>query len=36
VLSDDIFAIDPAKITDTKVEMTIFDGKVIYPESSPR
>jgi len=36
VLSDDIFAIDPAKIADTKVEMTIFDGKVIYPESSPR
>jgi predicted amidohydrolase YtcJ len=29
VLSDDIFAIDPVKIADTKVLMTIFDGKVI-------
>jgi predicted amidohydrolase YtcJ len=31
VLSDDIFAIDPVKIADTKVAMTIFDGKVIMP-----
>jgi len=30
VLSDDIFAIPPAAIEKTKVEMTIFDGKVIY------
>jgi predicted amidohydrolase YtcJ len=30
VLSDDIFAIAPAAIEKTKVEMTIFDGKVIY------
>ncbi len=28
VLSDDIFAIDPVKIADTKVVMTIFDGKI--------
>jgi len=30
VLSDDIFTIPPATIENTKVEMTIFDGKVIY------
>jgi len=30
VLSDDIFAIAPASIEKTKVDMTIFDGKVIY------
>jgi predicted amidohydrolase YtcJ len=29
VLTDDIFAVDPVKIADTKVYMTIFDGKVI-------
>ena len=29
VLSDDIFAIDPVKIADTKVDMTIFDGKIL-------
>ena len=29
VLTDDIFNIDPIKIADTKVYMTIFDGKVI-------
>ena len=29
VLSDDIFAIDPVKIVDTKVYLTIFDGKVV-------
>ncbi len=28
-LTDDIFAIDPAKIADTKVWLTVFDGKVI-------
>jgi hypothetical protein len=31
VLSQDIFAIDPAKIADTKVLMTIFDGKFVIP-----
>jgi len=30
VLSDDIFAIDPVKIEDVKVEMTLLGGKVIY------
>ncbi|MDQ2843710.1 MAG: amidohydrolase [Acidobacteriota bacterium] len=29
VLSDDIFAIDPAKIIDTKVYMTVFDGGLV-------
>ena len=28
-LTDDVFAIDPAKIADTKVWLTVFDGKVI-------
>jgi predicted amidohydrolase YtcJ len=28
-LSDDIFTIDPVKIADTKVYLTIFDGRVI-------
>jgi predicted amidohydrolase YtcJ len=30
VLSDDILTIDPIKIWDVKVEMTIFDGEIIY------
>lgn len=30
VLSDDIFAIPPEKIADTRVDMTIFDGRIIY------
>lgn len=30
VLSDDIFEIDPNKIKDVNVEITIFDGKIIY------
>lgn len=30
ILSDDILTIDPIKIKDAKVEMTIFDGKIIY------
>ncbi len=34
VLTDDIFTIDPAKIADTKVYMTIFDGKVIIGKES--
>jgi predicted amidohydrolase YtcJ len=29
VLTNDIFAIDPVKIADTKVWLTVFDGKVI-------
>ena len=30
VLSDDLLTIDPIKIKDVKVDMTIFNGKVIY------
>jgi predicted amidohydrolase YtcJ len=30
VVSDDILAIDPVLMRDTHVDMTIFDGKVIY------
>uniref|UniRef100_A0A832G1J6 Amidohydrolase n=1 Tax=Ignavibacterium album TaxID=591197 RepID=A0A832G1J6_9BACT len=30
VLSDDILTIDPVKIKDVQVEMTVFDGKIIY------
>jgi predicted amidohydrolase YtcJ len=30
VLSEDIFALDPVKIADVKVVLTIFDGKVVY------
>ena len=36
VLSDDIFAIDPAKIADTKVSLTIFDGRVVLGPQYPR
>ena len=30
IISDDIFSIDPAKIRDAKVVMTVADGKVVY------
>lgn len=30
VLSNDILTIDPVKIKDAQVEMTVFDGKIIY------
>jgi predicted amidohydrolase YtcJ len=30
VLSNDIFSVAPTEIQNTKVEMTIFDGRVIY------
>jgi predicted amidohydrolase YtcJ len=30
VLSDDIFTIDPVKIDEVKVEMTLLGGQVIY------
>jgi predicted amidohydrolase YtcJ len=30
VLSDDIFQIDPVEIERTRVETTIFDGKIVY------
>ena len=30
ILNEDILTIDPVKIKDVKVDMTVFDGKVIY------
>ncbi len=30
VLSDDILSLDPVKIKDVKVDMTVFDGDIIY------
>jgi predicted amidohydrolase YtcJ len=30
VLSDDLFSIDPVRINETKVLMTVFDGRVVY------
>jgi predicted amidohydrolase YtcJ len=30
ILSDDIFSIDPVKIRDVTVELTVVDGKVVY------
>jgi predicted amidohydrolase YtcJ len=35
VLSDDIFSIDPVKIADTKIEMMIFDGKILFDGPPP-
>jgi predicted amidohydrolase YtcJ len=35
VLSDDIFHEDPALIEKTRIEMTIFAGKVIYDRKTP-
>lgn len=34
VLSQDILHIDPVKIANTKVDITIFDGKVVYDRAS--
>jgi predicted amidohydrolase YtcJ len=33
LLSDDIFAIDPGAIRDVSVDMTIFDGSVVFDRS---
>jgi predicted amidohydrolase YtcJ len=30
VLSQDIFRIEPMEILDTRVEMTVFDGRIVY------
>jgi predicted amidohydrolase YtcJ len=30
VLSRDIFTIDPVEIEKTKVDVTVFDGRVIF------
>lgn len=35
VLDQDILTIEPIKIKDAKVEMTVFDGEVVYKKSSP-
>jgi hypothetical protein len=35
VLSDDIFAIAPEKIAETRVIMTVFGGKVVYERRRP-
>ncbi|HEX6494984.1 MAG TPA: amidohydrolase [Acidobacteriaceae bacterium] len=35
VLSQDIFHIDPVQIQNTQVDLTIFDGRVIYDRSAP-
>jgi predicted amidohydrolase YtcJ len=34
VLSQDIFHIDPVEIENTKVDLTIFDGRVVYDRSA--
>lgn len=36
VLSQDIFNIDPVEIEKTRVDLTIFDGRVIYDASMPQ
>ncbi len=36
VLSKDILHIDPVQIEDTHVDLTIFDGRVIYDASAPQ
>lgn len=36
ILSEDIFAIDPVKIADTRIEMTIFDGRVLFNRTRPQ
>jgi predicted amidohydrolase YtcJ len=30
VLSDDIFCVEPTKILDTQVQMTLWDGRIVY------
>lgn len=34
VLSEDVFALQPAQLKTVKVAYTIFDGKVVYPAST--
>lgn len=34
VLSEDIFTLPPARLAETEVAVTIFDGKVVYTRSS--
>ena len=35
VLSEDIFAIDPVAIADTKVDLTLLGGEVVYRREAP-
>jgi len=34
VLEKDIYTIDPMEIADTKIDMTIFDGQIVYQRQS--
>ena len=34
VLSDDLFTIAPEQIEKVKVDLTIFDGRIIYDRTS--
>jgi predicted amidohydrolase YtcJ len=34
ILERDIFTIDPLEIADTKIDMTIFDGQIVYQRQS--
>ncbi|MFN2186803.1 MAG: amidohydrolase family protein, partial [Anaerolineae bacterium] len=34
VLSSDIFAIEPSGILDARVTMTVFDGRIVFPDAS--
>lgn len=36
VLSEDIFSLEPSKLSTVKVAYTIFDGKVVYPVQQKR
>jgi predicted amidohydrolase YtcJ len=36
VLSQDIFNIDPVEIENTRVALTVFDGRVLYDASTPQ
>jgi predicted amidohydrolase YtcJ len=35
VLPDDILSIDPRKIKDASVEMTIVGGKIVFDRTGP-
>jgi predicted amidohydrolase YtcJ len=35
VLDQNIFDVDPMRIHDTRVDMTIFDGKIVYHRNNP-
>ena len=33
VIERDIFTIPPLEIADTRIDLTIFDGRIVYPRS---